>query len=86
MAEIQERHRKAAGVAFSKNWDSANPLGTQTVEFWASLLADQEADLADALAAEAKSIELHGTLADPAGIIDRWAKKVRSGDWRGDRG
>ena len=47
MAEVQDRHRRAAEAAFTKNWHSASPLGTQTVEFWATLLADQEAEIAN---------------------------------------
>ena len=67
-APIEKRHREAAEAALSKNARSASPLGTQTVEFWASLLADQEAEIAMRLEADC-----FGALAE----------LVRSGEWRG---
>ncbi len=82
MAEVQDRHmeaaRKALGIKGMWRNGAHNMVG-----IFAQALADQEAEIADALEAEFRSIELHGTVSGPAGIIARWARRVRSGEWRG---
>ena len=97
MAKVEERHRKAARLA----WEDVTNVGCfdEEVDVIAALLADQEAELADWLERRAGDYPEdiwtppppgeHGKTVDGCSaaalrlMAPKWAQWVRSGEWRG---